>query len=110
MRRLPIPLLVLMIVIAFPVALPIAIVSWLWDRRRMQAVAERTPCECCGTMLGAVSLHRADTEWEKRVAALQSARPIMRFRMIRSLWAICAACGVEYDYDFRIRIFRRVHC
>jgi len=65
MRRLPIPLLMLMIVIAFPVAISVAVMSWLWDRRRMQAVAERTACECCGTTLGAVSLRRADTEWEK---------------------------------------------
>jgi hypothetical protein len=112
MRRLPIPLLVLMIVIAFPVAIPIAIVSWLRDRRRMRAVAKRTHCECCGATLGAASLRCADPEWAKRVAALQSARSIMRFRMIRSLWAICAARGAEYDaeydYDFRIRIFRRV--
>jgi hypothetical protein len=28
--------------------------------------------------------------------------------MIRSLWAICAACGTEYDYDFHSRIFHRV--
>jgi hypothetical protein len=41
-RRMPIPLLVLIIVIAFPVVVPIAIVLYLWDRRRMQVVAERT--------------------------------------------------------------------
>ena len=108
MRRLPIPLLVLIIVILFPVAVPIAMVLWLWDRRRMQAVAERTPCEGCGTRLGAVSLRRADTEWARRVADLHSEQTIMRFRMIRSLWAVCAACGAEYDYDFRSRVFRRV--
>jgi hypothetical protein len=39
---MPIPLLVLIIVIAFPVVVPIAIVLYLWDRRRMQVVAERT--------------------------------------------------------------------
>jgi len=108
MRRLPFPLLVLIILIAFPIAIPIGIVSWIWDRRRMQAVAERARCECCGTALRVASLHRADAEWTKRVAELQIARPLMRLRMIRSLWAICAACGAEYDYNFRNRIFRRV--
>jgi len=107
MRRLPLPLLVLIILIAFPVAIPIGIASWIWDRRRMRAAAERTHCERCGATLGVASLRRADTEWAKRVAALLDARPTMRFRMVRSLWAICEACGAEYDYDFRSRIFRR---
>ena len=108
MRRVPIPLLVLIILIALPVAIPVAIVSWMLDRRRMQAVAQRTHCERCGATLGDASLHRADTEWAKRVAALLDAQPGMRLRMVRSLWAICAACGAEYDYDFRSRIFHRV--
>jgi hypothetical protein len=104
---MPLPLLVLIILITFPVAVPIAIVSWVWDHRRMQAAAERTNCECCGATLGSASLRRADTEWAKRAAALQDARPLMRLRMIRSLWAICAACGAEYGYDFGPCIFHR---
>ena len=107
MRRLPLPLLVLIILIAFPVAVPIGIASWIWDGRRMRAVAERTHCERCGAILGSASLHRADAEWTKRVAELQAERPLMRFRMTRGLWAICCACGAEYNYDFHSRIF---HC
>jgi hypothetical protein len=107
MRRLPLPLLVLMILIAFPVTIPIGIVSWMWDRRRMRAVAERTHCERCGATLGVAALQSAEAEWTKRVAALQDARPTMRFRMIRSLWAVCAVCGAEFNYDFHSRIF---HC
>ena len=107
MRRMPLPLLVLIILIALPVAIPVAIVLWIWDHRRVQAAAERTNCECCGATLGSPSLRRADAEWPKRVAVRQSARPLTRLRMIRSLWAICV-CGAEYDYDFRIRIFHRV--
>jgi hypothetical protein len=99
---------VLIILITFPVTIPIALLSWIWDRRRMQAVAGRTHCECCGATLGVASLRRADAEWTKRVAELQIGRPLMRLRMIRSLWAICAACGAGYDYDFHSRIFRRV--
>jgi hypothetical protein len=99
---------VLIILITFPVTIPIALLSWIWDRRHMQAVAGRTHCERCGATLGVASLRRADAEWTKRVAALQAERPLMMLRMIRSLWAICAACGAEYDYDFRSRIFRRV--
>jgi hypothetical protein len=108
MRRLPLPLLVLIILIAFPVAVPIALLSWIWDLRRMRAVAERTHCERCGAVLGAASRQSADAEWAKRFAARQDAGSMMRLRMIRSLWAVCAACGAEYDYDFRSHIFSRV--
>jgi hypothetical protein len=105
MRRIPIPLLLLMIVIAFPVAVPIAVVLHMRDRRRMQAVAERTRCESCGALLSVASLRRADTEWAKQAAALQHAGVIMRLRLIRRVWAICAACGAEYNYDARAHTF-----
>ena len=72
----------------------------------MRAVAERTRCECCGAPLGVASLRRADTEWA--AAALQHARPIMRLRLICRVWATCAACGAEYDYDARAHTFLRV--
>ena len=108
MRRIPIPLFVLIFVIALPVAVPIAIVLYMWDRRRMQVVAERTSCECCGAPLGVASLRRADTEWTKHAAALQHARVLMRLRLIRHVWAICATCGAEYDYDTRAHTFHRV--
>jgi hypothetical protein len=31
----------------------------------------------------------------------------MRLRLIRRVWAICAACGAEYDYDARADTFLR---
>jgi hypothetical protein len=99
------PLLLLIIVVVFPVAIPIAIVLHVRERLRMRATAERTRCECCGAPLAVASLRRADTEWAKRTAALQHARSIMRLRLIRRVWAICAACGAEYDYDARADTF-----
>jgi hypothetical protein len=110
MRRIPIPLLLPVIVIAFPVAVPIAIVLYIRDRRRMRVVAERTHCECCGATLGVASLRGADAEWTRRAAALQQdAQPMMtRLRLVRHVWAICAACGAEYDFDAGARTFHRV--
>jgi len=108
MRRIPIPLLLLVVIIALPVAVPIAIVLHMRDQHRMRAVAGRTLCECCGAPLGVASLRRADTEWAKRAVALQYARPTMRLRLIRCVWAICAACGAEYDYDVRTHTLLRV--
>jgi hypothetical protein len=108
MRRIPIPLLLVIITIAFPVAVPIAIVLHMWDRRRMQVVAKRSRCECCGATLGVASLRRADTEWAKQAAALRHARLIMRLRLIRCVWATCGACGAEYGYDARAHTFHRL--
>jgi len=108
MRRIPIPLLLLIIVIAFPLAVPIAIVLYMRDRRRMQVVAERTSCEPCGAPLGVASLRRADTEWVRHAAALQHVGVMMRFRLVRRVWAICAACGAEYDYDAHTHTFHRI--
>ena len=108
MRRMPIPLLLLIILIALPVAVPIAIVLHVRDRRRMQAAAERARCRFCGATLGVASLHRADIEWTKQTAALHDTQLMMRFRLIRHLWAICCACGAEYDYDARSRTFHRI--
>jgi hypothetical protein len=110
MRRIPIPLLLPVIVIAFPVAVPIAIVLYIRDRRRMRVVAERTHCECCGATLGVASLRGADAEWTRRAAALQQdAQPMMmRLRLVRHVWAICAACGAEYDFNAGARTFHRV--
>ena len=108
MRRMPIPLLLLLIVIAFPVAVPIALVLHIWDQRQMRSVAKRTRCECCGATLGVAALDRADTEWARRADALQRTGQFMRLRLVRHLWAICTACGAEYDYNFRARTFHRV--
>ena len=78
------------------------------DRRRMRVVAERTRCECCGAVSGVASLRGADTEWTRRVAALRHTQLMMRLRLIRHVWAICAACGAEYDYDAGAHTFHRV--
>jgi hypothetical protein len=107
MRPIPIKLLLPIVVIAFPVAVPIALVLYIRDKRRMQVVAERTRCECCGATLGVASLRDADTTWTRRVAALQQGHLMMRFRLIRHVWAICAACSAEYDYDTGSHTFHR---
>lgn len=108
MRRVPIPLLVPLIVIALPVAVPIALALHKRDQRRMRMVAGLTRCEQCGTALGLASLRYADLTWADHVAALRRSRPNAVFRLARHVWARCAACGAEYDYDPGARVFHRV--
>ncbi len=56
---------------------------------------------------GVASLRRAETEWAKQAAALRHERLMMRHRLIRRVWATCAACGAEYGYDARAHTFHR---
>jgi len=99
--------------------IPIPLLSRLhflwWSRSRL----------CCTCGIGAVcrwwpggvvvnvaarrwALRRADTEWTKQAAALRQARLMMRLRLIRRVWATCAACGAEYGYDARAHTFHRL--
>jgi hypothetical protein len=108
MRQVILLLMVVAFLIACPVLIPIAFVLHARDQRRMRAAADRARCGRCGAILGAASMHRANTVWAERVAALYRDRPGIRLRLVRRLWALCAACGAEYDFDATLRIFSRL--
>lgn len=108
MRRIPLPLFVLLMLITFPVTVPIVIILSKRDRRHMQAAALNAHCVECGATLGIAALDRADKEWVAHIAALQHGWPSMRFRLVRRVLARCTGCGAEYGYDASTRTFRRV--
>jgi hypothetical protein len=108
MRRIPLPIFVLLILFTLPVSVPIAIFLSKRDRRRMQAAALNARCVECGATLGLAALDRADKEWADHVAALQRDQPTMRFRLVRRVLARCSNCGAEYGFDARTRTFSRV--
>jgi hypothetical protein len=114
MRQALILLTVVAVVIAFlitsPVLIPLAAVLNARERRRMQTVADKTRCECCGATLGAASLSLADKQWAEWFAAKRRAQPTVRFRVVRDLWAICPACSAEYNFDAALNtFFQRIH-
>ena len=95
-------------VLALPVIIPVVHFLEKRDHQNRQKVAARFQCEACGTVLGLDALHRADTvcteEWAKR----KQERPGVRYRLRpRDLWAICTACGADYNYDPERHIFFR---
>ncbi len=98
-------LIAALVVIASPVLIPVAFALHARDRRAMLAIAERTQCKLCGATLGAASLEQADREWAEHVAALHRDRPGIRFRLVRCLWAICAACGGRHGFNAERRLF-----
>jgi hypothetical protein len=105
MKRVALLLRIMGVVIALPVLIPIAIVTYRRDRRRLRAAADATHCEGCGAILAGASLQRADDLWAEHVATLMRDRPGMRFRLIRHLIAKCVVCGATYDFDAARRVF-----
>ena len=91
-----------------PVLLPLALAaSWL-DRRRMRGAASRTACLRCGQILGRAALERADEVWAAEMRSMWDSHAGVRFqgRVVRTLYAICPACGARYGYDEDARAFR----
>jgi hypothetical protein len=108
MRQAGLLLMIVAFMIASPVLIPIAAMLRNRDLRRMRAAADETRCEHCGAILGTESLRRADMDWVAHVAALQRARPTIRFRLVRRLWAKCVTCDAEYNFDATLRTFARL--
>ena len=102
---LHIPLIVTVFFLGLPVMLPVAMIQHVRTQRRRQRRAERTPCLRCGAGLGEAALARADAAWAEYVSKLHREYPGARFRLVRSVWAVCAACGQRYDYDEKTDTF-----
>ena len=66
-------------------------------RKRLEA-AEHTRCSACGGILGAEAIRLADAAWDQYVAKLREENPGVRFRLVRTLDAICPHCGARYRY------------
>jgi hypothetical protein len=86
------------IVLALPVLIPLAFVRHYLDQHRLRVAAERAVCPACGVILGMEALHRADAYWRTYVAELHRNHPGVRFRLVRTVRAICGNCGVMLAY------------
>ncbi len=90
-------LAMLVLLLALPILLPLAIFQEKRDRRRLHAAAEATPCGRCGHPLGLAALEAADAAWGAALGGMmeQGLRP----RVIRQLFARCPSCGAGHDWD-----------
>lgn len=88
-----------LLLVTLPVTLPLAAWSIRRDERRRRAAARISGCACCGTVLGAAALARADAAWAAHFAALGRDHPGTRFRLVRNLHAICGTCGARHLWD-----------
>lgn len=94
---------VLLVLLTFPVSLPLIGLLHAMDRRRLGAVAGRTRCLRCGEVLGQASLDAADAAWAAEMADMHRRFPGTRLRVVRHCHALCAACGMEYGWNERDR-------
>ena len=104
-RTIPATVFAILIVLALSVLIPYAIVvSFLAERRRHRD-AERSRCVTCGRILGAQSLKRSNEYWREYVRQLHLSHLGVKFRLVRTNWAICANCGAAYTYAASTRTF-----
>lgn len=88
-----------------PVLVPIGLLSYARDQKHMYATAEGFRCLGCGVVLGKFSIQRAEDEWGKYMDELHRQNPGHRFRVKRTVHAICAECGKQYRFSEKTSSF-----
>lgn len=104
-RRMPIWLFVILFLLCSPVLIPWGLVSYGFEKRRMRKAAESFRCISCGKVLGVAALALADRVCMENMEELRERHPGVRWRIVRTLHAICPACGTKYTYRERERTF-----
>jgi hypothetical protein len=89
---------IVIFILLSPLLIPFACLSYAVDQKRMYAAAERFRCIVCGVILGRASIERADDEWRKYFDELHRQNPGYRFRVERTVHAICTKCGKPYRF------------
>jgi hypothetical protein len=81
-----------------PILIPIAFLSYARDQKRVYLAVEEFRCIGCSAILGRVSIQRADDEWGKYMDELHRQNPGYRFRIERTVHAICTECEKQYRF------------
>jgi hypothetical protein len=89
---------VVVFILLSPVLVPIAFLSYAIDQKRMYLAAEGFRCIGCGVVLGRVAIQRADDEWGRYMDELHRQNPGYRFRVERTVQAICTECEKQYRF------------
>jgi hypothetical protein len=85
-------------ILCLPILMPIALLSYAREQKRMYFAAEQFRCLGCGAILGRASIQRADDELGRYMDELHRQNPGYRFRVDRTVHAICAECGKQYRF------------
>ena len=103
-----ITLCIVAVIVSFPVMFPVAMIQHTLAERRKQRRVLKARCVRCGEILGPAALDRADVEWSAHVEQMFRDHPGIRFRMVRTVHAVCADCGQAYRYDEKADAFEPV--
>lgn len=97
-------------VLLLPVLVPFALVSDFVGRRRMRSVILASKCPACGAQLNLDALALGEARWKEVAREIWASHsPDTRLRIVRSIHAVCCACGVELTYreashDLAVRV------
>ena len=91
----------LFVLLSFPILLPCGIGLNIWNRRKLERAIAQCRCPKCGEKLSMESLALADSRWKSHINAIKAEHPGVRFRIARSLDAVCVRCGVGLVYDWQ---------
>ena len=83
-------------VLMLPFLIPYFLIETAIADRRRKRLANDFPCAQCGDPLGYESVALADAAWRDHVRQLRDRYPGALFRLVRTVWAICPSCGLEY--------------
>lgn len=92
-------MLVLLMVVTFPVSVPLITLASVLDDRRLRRAANRMRCIRCGVLLGHEALHAADAAFRAAQADLQWDHSHGIIDVFRRSHGTCTACGAEYAWD-----------
>ena len=96
-------LAVLLVLLTFPVSVPLIALANARDERRLRDAAGRTRCVRCGAALGPDALDAAEAAFRDRKAEMHRRFPHGIVNVFRSTHARCTVCGTEYGWDGRRR-------
>jgi predicted RNA-binding Zn-ribbon protein involved in translation (DUF1610 family) len=107
MPRWAITPLVIGVVLCMPLWIPAVLILDAVRKHRLRRAANAFACVACGRILGPGALARADKAWAEHVRELMRRNPGVRFRLVRTVHAICPDCGTHYTFREHERTFVR---
>jgi hypothetical protein len=98
-------LLVIGFVLCLPLWIPAVIVWNAVRKHRLRKAARAFTCVNCSMTLGVDALARADQEWGNQMREMMRQHPGVKFRILRTLHAICSGCRTRYTFHEKERTF-----
>jgi hypothetical protein len=105
--KLLLPLIVVLFILFSPALLLFSLVRHSIYLRRLHAASSKFVCGC-GSVLGKESVRLADEVWHSHVQDLHRKHPGVKFRLCRTVHAICVNCGKTYRFLEKDRTFAEV--